>query len=1167
MSSTARQNNLLLAEDWQKIYQSFRNADFSSYDFDNLRRTMIDYIRTNFPEDFNDYIESSEYLALIDLIAFVGQSVAFRVDLNARENFLELAERRDSILRLARLISYNPSRNIAAQGLLKFNTIQTTENVLDSNGRNLSGQYITWNDSSNPNWYDQFIKVMNAALPQTQQFGKPADSATIYGIPTAQYRFNATNTDVPIYGFTKTVAGRSMNFEITSTTFKGETFVYEEAPKIGNQIACIYSDDGHGAGSPGTGFFFNFTQGTLNTGTFTITNPSSNETIDVATQNINNTDVWLYSLNQSTGLENTLWTQVPVLTGSNVIYNSLNQKTRTIYSALTKANDALTLAFSDGTFGDLPLGAFRIYYRVSNNLAFTVTPADIVNVLISIPYVSSTGQTETLSLSLSLASSVTNATQSESNASIKTNAPQTYYTQNRMVTGEDYNISPLAANLQVTKAKAINRTSSGISRYFDLTDPTGKYSSTRLFGDDGVLYQQIYTAGTSFSYVTQKDINGVIDNTVLPLLQDPNLRNFYYQNFVNYLTSSLNVSWYSQTIDSNSSTGSIGISATSLSAVGSYTLTDLKYVTSGALIKFIVPTTVISGVTYYNGYFNTKKNNVYTAFKTPSLATAVPSNSVLYLWAEVVSVTGDGTTMLSSGLGPITLSKAIPTGAKLDQIIPKFSTTLTSSVITQMIDLIFSNASFGLRYDGPSQSWQIIFESNLNINSPFNLANQGDTSNTQQDSSWFLAFTTDTKTYTITERAMRYVFESNSEVIFYFDSSSKIYDATSGKTISDLIKVLNINSQPDTTSAFTIDYDWQIVSEYIGKDGYIDPKKVIITFADPMNTGVVDNPQLFLDIVNPLTNVLTKFIVEQKYTITEGQEDYKYIPNDPSSGPVIILASKSAAFPLTQWTEGQYFYFVDTQTVVQYNKSTSTLNPTLDYKVYVGRDNLRFQYSHSADYDSRIDPGSSNIIDIYVLTNSYNTAFRQWVLAGANTSNKPLPPSQDSLNSLLSPNLNLIKSISDEIVYHPVYYTLLFGLAADPSLQATFDIMINPNSAVSAANITARALAAINQFFALDNWNFGDTFYFTELSTYVMQQLAPDVISFVIVPTQTGQYFGSLFEIQCPSDSIFLSCATTDNIQVVSGLTSSNLKTITGSGLASLTNSQQITSANYGANS
>ena len=156
MSSTDRQNRLLVAEDWKRIYQSYRNADFKSYDFDNLRRTMINYLRQNYPEDFNDYIESSEYLALIDLIAFLGQNFAFRSDLNARENFLELAERRESVLRLARTLSYNPKRNQAANGLLKIESVQTSESVRDSNNINLENQTIVWNDPSNSNWQEQF---------------------------------------------------------------------------------------------------------------------------------------------------------------------------------------------------------------------------------------------------------------------------------------------------------------------------------------------------------------------------------------------------------------------------------------------------------------------------------------------------------------------------------------------------------------------------------------------------------------------------------------------------------------------------------------------------------------------------------------------------------------------------------------------------------------------------------------------------------------------------------------------------------------------------------------------------------------------------------------------------------------------------------------------------
>ena len=126
MAITTRQTGLLVAEDWTKLYQTFRNADFQSYDYETLRKSMVDYLRLYYPEDFNDFIESSEFIALIDLIAFLGQSLAFRGDLNARENFIDTAQRRDSVLKLARLISYNPKRNIPASGLLKVDSVSTT---------------------------------------------------------------------------------------------------------------------------------------------------------------------------------------------------------------------------------------------------------------------------------------------------------------------------------------------------------------------------------------------------------------------------------------------------------------------------------------------------------------------------------------------------------------------------------------------------------------------------------------------------------------------------------------------------------------------------------------------------------------------------------------------------------------------------------------------------------------------------------------------------------------------------------------------------------------------------------------------------------------------------------------------------------------------------------
>jgi hypothetical protein len=81
-----------------------------------------------------------------------------------------------------------------------------------------------------------------------------------------------------------------------------------------------------------------------------------------------------------------------------------------------------------------------------------------------------------------------------------------------------------------------------------------------------------------------------------------------------------------------------------------------------------------------------------------------------------------------------------------------------------------------------------------------------------------------------------------------------------------------------------------------------------------------------------------------------------------------------------------------------------------------------------------------------------------------------------------------------------------------------------------------------------------------------MNQLTPDVINFAVVPTQPGSYFGNLFEIHCPSDQILISCATTDNIVIVSGFTNSNLKTITAPSLSTTISTQTVTSAKFGGN-
>ena len=193
MSQIQRQDNLFSAEDWKTIYRTFSQADFTAYDYDSIRDSMLNYIQTNYPEDFNDYIQSSEFVAIIDLLAYLGQSLAFRTDLNARENFFDTAERRESILRLAKLVNYQPKRNVAGRGLLKITRVRTTEPLTDSNGTELGNTDVNWNDPNNAEWYDQWLTICNSAFQSSNQFGNPVKNGTVSTIPAEIYNINSAD--------------------------------------------------------------------------------------------------------------------------------------------------------------------------------------------------------------------------------------------------------------------------------------------------------------------------------------------------------------------------------------------------------------------------------------------------------------------------------------------------------------------------------------------------------------------------------------------------------------------------------------------------------------------------------------------------------------------------------------------------------------------------------------------------------------------------------------------------------------------------------------------------------------------------------------------------------------------------------------------------------------
>jgi len=1132
---------LLVTEDWKKIYQSFRNADFKSYDFDTLKRTMINYLQENYPEDFNDYIDSSEYIALIDVIAYLGQNLSFRVDLNARENFLETAQRRDSILRLAQLVSYVPTRNIPASGFLKITAISTTDSVVDASGVNLANTTVVWNDAVNSNWYQQFLTIINGAMLGSSVYGKPYNSNIIDGILTEQYRINSANVDVPIYEFSKNINGTTMNFEIVPSSMTGKNYIYEEAPLPANTFSLIFQNDNRGSGSSDTGFFAQFKQGTLSVASFNISAPVPNEIVGVNTSDINDTDVWLWQLDAS-GNYSTFWTQVPTTVGNtNIIYNSLNQSQRNFYSITSRDNDQIDLNFADGSFGNLPKGQFQLFYRQSNGLTYTIKPEQMSGVVIDIPYYNKSNQLHTLTLTMGLQYTVNNSAGPESNSSIQTKAPQNYYIQDRMITAEDYNIAPLTRTSDVLKVKSINRVSSGISKYFDLSDVSGKYSSTNIFASDGILYRVDNEQNFEFSFASRNDIYTAIKQQLEPIVAGASMKSFYLSKYDNPDLTSLGLSWVQVNKIAGQSRGYFTNGSMNFS-VGSFSNTALQYVIPGSLVKFVAPA---------GKYFSS----------TGKLVSAQSQTTVNYIWAEVIQVIGDGSNtgsgVLDDGTGPVIISNIVDSAAIPVQVIPVFTDIFSYTFETELVNLCLTQKNFGLSIDKNTRAWGIISSSNLDLMSQFSTTHQGDTTGTGLDASWLISFTWSGYNYKVRYRLTDYIFESQNQTAFFVDSNNVNYDFSNNTVVKDKVEVLGINpavspimaANTATFGSLGKDYAWQINDAVVEADGYINPKKIKVSFYDRGTSGGIVDPDSFDNIVmsdstSTVTGYLDKFVYFQ--TSTDGKS-YDLVSSEmftayPTPADVNLNSSNAPS-------DGDLYYFYDPSYNVIKSYSVALQN-TPDpwvyqpsYFAFPGRANLKFHYTHNSGQDRRIDPSKSNIIDVYMLTSAYDSEYRSWLAAGTGT--EPLPPTSQSLSQNYSANLEPIKSVSDEIIYQSVKYKVLFGSKADINLQATFKAVRNTDRTTSDNDIKTRILSAINDFFSLENWDFGQSFYFSELSTYVMNLLTPDITNFIIVPKSSTNKFGSLYEVSCQSNEIFINGAIITDIQVIDAITASQLGTTT----------------------
>ena len=785
MAVNSRQNNLFAAEDWAVAYQAYSQVDFQAYDFDTIRNAMVEYIKTNFPENFNDYIESSEFIAIIELLAYLAQSIAFRMDVNTRENFLETAERRDSVFKLARQLGYNPKRNIPASGLMKIISVSTTEPLTDSSNNPLNNRTVSWNDANNPDSYEQFITILNSAFGNVNRFSKPVKTGTVGGIVTDRYDINTPISSPIAYNFKVRVNGINRSFDFVNMDFTDNGVFSEKHPDPTNNFSIVYRNDGLGLSSKNTGFFMLFKQGILDFLDFNYAQPVENRTEDIAVENINEYDTYFQQLDS---LKNVIakWEKVPNTIGQTLMYNVKAKNTPLLYAIQNLGAGGIRLQFADGNFANVPVGSYRFYYRTSDNERFSLQPDDVGAIVTTIPYTNSNGESYELSITTRLESAVNNSLPAETLAGIKERAPQAFYAQDRMVSAQDYQVLPLAKSTNIAKLKVTNKTHAGHSRYIDITDPTSTFQTTTSIAEDGVLYSEISNSSDSFVFNSTNTSTDFINTKLPTILKNLKLNDFIYSDyrdaFLNkpqyrdmFDLSLFNISWNTLPKKAQGEFGYL---------TETYTTNDsLDVNVANTLFKIIQPGCVLK---FYD-----------------------PNNTNDYVWTKIVSIDNNGVRTSSSSVtnGPIKLDKQIKDGWKTNEIIFVLRKTLFTSEKTLLSDAIESKRTFGLRFMPEDNRYYIIENNNLSSDEKFDVSNTGDETGSGADSSWILKFTyvpidTLSYRYNIEIRGTQFVFESLEDVRFYNVNSFRIQDSETGLAKYDTIELTTLNVKPSFTETF-----------------------------------------------------------------------------------------------------------------------------------------------------------------------------------------------------------------------------------------------------------------------------------------------------------------------------------------------------------------------------
>lgn len=121
-----------LAQSQQVRTPSVASFNYTNQDFWSMKARLIKFINERFSTDFNDFVESSIAIMLIENWAFIADMLSFKIDQIVNEIFIDTVTEIENAFRLAKLVGFQPQPPLPATAMFSatINSALTTDLVM-----------------------------------------------------------------------------------------------------------------------------------------------------------------------------------------------------------------------------------------------------------------------------------------------------------------------------------------------------------------------------------------------------------------------------------------------------------------------------------------------------------------------------------------------------------------------------------------------------------------------------------------------------------------------------------------------------------------------------------------------------------------------------------------------------------------------------------------------------------------------------------------------------------------------------------------------------------------------------------------------------------------------------------------------------------------------------